>query len=528
MKNLFLSVLILGLVAILLFGCTGGNNYGAQPTGPGTNPPPTTNPPSSQNGNSVTVEIKDFSFNPASLAINIGDTVTWVNKDSAPHRVVFSSSPSGSSQTEFDSLNIATGGTASHKFATAGDYSYYCSIHPSMKGSITVKTASPSPVTPPPGSGTTPPPATVNFRLLVSDAPANIGDFDSLVVAFSKARVFQTEAKYRDIELNNTSVDLTTVTDQKAVEVANEYLESGNYTKIELYASSVTGIVGGKNVEVKIPSNKLQIVKPFEIGGSSPVKFVFDINVVKTGQGYNLLPVIGTSGKVGKDISESEVKEISKEEAKGRKKTEVKTSTGGYLVDSNGMALYFFTKDVDGNSACTGACLEKWPVFYAENLMVSSDLKPSDFGTITRSDGAKQTTFNGWPLYYFYTDKAAGDMKGEGIGGVWYLAKDYSVMIANKENTTYLVDPYGKSLYYYTPDSPGVSTCSGGCLKAWPAFSAEAGIYPSALSSGDFDKVTGKDQTTYKGMPLYYYAGDKARGDMKGQGYGGIWYIVNP
>ena len=206
---------------------------------------------------------------------------------------------------------------------------------------------------------------------------------------------------------------------------------------------------------------------------------------------------------------------------------DVKMSTGGYLVDSKGMTLYFFTKDVDGTSACTGACLEKWPVFYAENIKVSG-LGSADFGTITRSDGSRQTTYLGWPLYYYFQDKAPGDITGEGVGKVWYLAKEYTVTIADKLNMTYLVDGKGRTLYRYTHDSPGVRTCTGECLFTWPALYSVSISVPSALNANDFGKVIDEETDTYKGMTLYYYADDTKRGETNGQGSGGIWYVVSP
>ncbi len=83
----------------------------------------------------------------------------------------------------------------------------------------------------------------------------------------------------------------------------------------------------------------------------------------------------------------------------------VRVATAGgvsYLTDANGMTLYYFTKDVAGNSVCTGGCLGAWPVYYAPNLSVPGQLAASDFGTITREDGSKQTTYMGWPLYYLF------------------------------------------------------------------------------------------------------------------------------
>lgn len=91
-----------------------------------------------------------------------------------------------------------------------------------------------------------------------------------------------------------------------------------------------------------------------------------------------------------------------------------------YLTDAKGITLYWFAKDTPGVSACSGGCLTKWPVFYRETVAPSAELEGSDFGTITREDGTKQTTFRGYPLYYFFKDTAAGDTNGQGAGGVWF------------------------------------------------------------------------------------------------------------
>jgi predicted lipoprotein with Yx(FWY)xxD motif len=113
----------------------------------------------------------------------------------------------------------------------------------------------------------------------------------------------------------------------------------------------------------------------------------------------------------------------------------LKTAGGtDYLTDSKGMTLYYYTKDTDGQSACYGGCATAWPIFYAENLTLPSSLKASDFGTVTRTDGTKQTTYMGWPLYYWQRDTKAGDMTGEGVGKVWYiLGAAYNVMASQRD-----------------------------------------------------------------------------------------------
>ncbi|WP_338749332.1 hypothetical protein [Bacillus sp. FJAT-52991] len=113
----------------------------------------------------------------------------------------------------------------------------------------------------------------------------------------------------------------------------------------------------------------------------------------------------------------------------------------------------------------------------------------------------------------------------------------------NKENTAalqllddekvgeYLADSEGMALYYFKKDESESSNCSGDCLKNWPPFTAAEFEVPSGFDKADFGTITRKDtgeeQVTYKGYPLYYFANDKAKGDVNGQGVKDVWYIVN-
>ena len=99
-----------------------------------------------------------------------------------------------------------------------------------------------------------------------------------------------------------------------------------------------------------------------------------------------------------------------------------KDGVGKFLADSKGMTLYTFKKDSPGKSACTGDCVVKWPLYFRENVAVPEGGSAGDFGTITREDGMRQTTYKGWPLYYFVGDKAPGDVLGQGLGNVWFVA----------------------------------------------------------------------------------------------------------
>ena len=89
---------------------------------------------------------------------------------------------------------------------------------------------------------------------------------------------------------------------------------------------------------------------------------------------------------------------------------------GNYLTNQSGFALYYFSDDGSGNGAstCYDDCASKWPPFFARTITVPDSLRHVDFATITRTDGSKQTTFKGWPLYLSSRDEAAGDVFGNG------------------------------------------------------------------------------------------------------------------
>ncbi|WP_248763724.1 hypothetical protein [Pseudarthrobacter sp. SSS035] len=107
------------------------------------------------------------------------------------------------------------------------------------------------------------------------------------------------------------------------------------------------------------------------------------------------------------------------------------SSAGNIVVDAAGMSVYFFTKDVkdSGTSACTGACLTAWPPLLTTAATPAAEGVTGTLGTITTPDGAKQVTLNGLPLYYFAQDKNPGDILGQGVNNVWYLATPAGEMI---------------------------------------------------------------------------------------------------
>lgn len=210
------------------------------------------------------------------------------------------------------------------------------------------------------------------------------------------------------------------------------------------------------------------------------------------------------------------------------------TSLGKVLADADGLSLYFFITDLagEGTSTCYGRCAELWPIFHADEVRVSLPLQASEFSSITRTDGTKQATYRGWPLYSWWNDTKPGEVLGENVGKVWYVAKpDYTLMIASRPATgAYLTDGSGRSLYYFTRDSTGTSTCTGTCLANWPAFSVDTVVAPSVLRPSDFTQVSRTDgvrQLAFKGRPLYYYAPDRDGGDLLGEGVNNVWFAAN-
>jgi predicted lipoprotein with Yx(FWY)xxD motif len=92
----------------------------------------------------------------------------------------------------------------------------------------------------------------------------------------------------------------------------------------------------------------------------------------------------------------------------------------------------------------------------------------------------------------------------------------------------YLVGGSGMTLYIFDIDSVGVSNCSGSCAGLWPPYTTPS--VPVNLPTGvaTITRSDGSIQFTYKGLPIYYYAGDTQIGDLNGDGVGGTWHLVKP
>ncbi len=106
------------------------------------------------------------------------------------------------------------------------------------------------------------------------------------------------------------------------------------------------------------------------------------------------------------------------------------------------------------------------------------------------------------------------------------------VALADSKFGKILTDSAGRTLYLFTADAAGKSSCSGDCINNWPAFTSDATpTLGTGLDAGDFGTLTradsGAKQVTFYGLPLYYFAGDTKAGDTNGQGLFGKWFVVS-
>ncbi|SEW53422.1 hypothetical protein [Chitinophaga arvensicola] len=237
---------------------------------------------------------------------------------------------------------------------------------------------------------------------------------------------------------------------------------------------------------------------------------------------------------------------------------------GNHLTDVDGNSLYYFSNDFNGNNNCTGGCAAVWPVYYAgDNLAqaaLGTGLDIKDFGSITTTDGKKQSTYKGWPLYYYAPPsggynvrEAPGQTNGEGVGGIWFVAKaDYSIQLVNGQlvgsdgknyladhtegtgKTLYFTDAKGLTLYAFSKDSFNINKFTKADFSnnaVWPIYETDQIVVPSTLDKTLFGSITvaGKKQLTYKGWPLYYFGQDAGvRGATKGVSFPapGVWPAV--
>jgi predicted lipoprotein with Yx(FWY)xxD motif len=135
-------------------------------------------------------------------------------------------------------------------------------------------------------------------------------------------------------------------------------------------------------------------------------------------------------------------------------------SAGAFLTNGSGRAIYLWDKDTMNTSMCSGACAGAWPPVTANgSVTASGGVTANDLATITRSDGTKQVTYNGHPLYYYAGDTGAGQATGQGsdsFGAKWWLVSPTGTSITAASVTV------GSS-----PAAPASTPTSSGTGSSW-------------------------------------------------------------
>jgi predicted lipoprotein with Yx(FWY)xxD motif len=228
------------------------------------------------------------------------------------------------------------------------------------------------------------------------------------------------------------------------------------------------------------------------------------------------------------------------------------TPEGQALAGPPGHArtLYMLSSDTKTHTTCTGACAPSWPPLITTGRPhAGSGVTASLISTFVRTDGTRQVTYNGHPVYYFAGDSGVGQDNGQCLyegPGTWHMGDsaghpiktgsacpsggasactprpgDGVVSTATKAGVgTVIVDSLGCTLYEYTGDAQNAatSTCTGGCATAWPPMHASGA--PTAQGSAQQGLLgqTPSGQVTYNGHLLYYYASDSSPSAANGEG----------
>ena len=222
----------------------------------------------------------------------------------------------------------------------------------------------------------------------------------------------------------------------------------------------------------------------------------------------------------------------------------------GYLTDSSGRALYMFVGDFSGSSesACTGDCARDWPPFDVPLAVPGAGIDPAYVSRYHRQDGLWQTTYKGRALYYRAAESGTTVVTADGADGRWFVARNYFVFMSTARtftpsggvgtNAPFLTDGFGRALYVCLDDKPqdatreASSSCDTRCTETRPTFPAAMGaaVLPSSLDAAALREMARPDeqsQLTYRGWPLYYFAGDTTAGATAGHNEL-AWRAIDP
>jgi len=241
----------------------------------------------------------------------------------------------------------------------------------------------------------------------------------------------------------------------------------------------------------------------------------------------------------------------------GAPNTVVVGDAGSVFTAENGLSLYFFSPDTAGQSECNGAegdepgstqdaesCAGRWPPVLAGEGAAAT----GNFDLVERTDGTMQWAYNSFPLYTFIGDSAEGDINGEGLGDVWFLARPTPVKTMAADDAMIYVgnqtvwsatssgqvldlfreDKDGFALYVFDADGLDQSACydfGDDCINAWPPLLADAEAKPQGHLDV-IEQANGVSQWTFKGKPLYFFIGDTEAGQTAGDGVNEVWQLA--
>jgi hypothetical protein len=175
-----------------------------------------------------------------------------------------------------------------------------------------------------------------NFAFLISDEVNAIDDFKSLNISITKIGLQMGDevGEWIEFEPEVETVDLTLLPGEKAQEIWRGNIPEGQFTKVFIHVADIEGILNETSnlTNVKLPSERLQISKPFEVTGDSLVSFVYDITVVRAGQSgqYIIKPQLDQSGA---DQPFNEVSPEGKPEDAGKPEDKGKPEDAGKPED---------------------------------------------------------------------------------------------------------------------------------------------------------------------------------------------------
>jgi predicted lipoprotein with Yx(FWY)xxD motif len=183
------------------------------------------------------------------------------------------------------------------------------------------------------------------------------------------------------------------------------------------YAAAVIGHRARKGTMTMVSSSLARVPVPVRIGAAAAVALLAAAcGSSASSSSSSAAPAGGAAATTGAPAASSGSATVI---------TTGTSSGGAFLTNASGRAIYLFLADSKDKSACSGACASAWPpVTTTGQPTASGSVNASDLGTITRSDGSKQVTYDGHPLYYFSGDTGPNQTNGQGstgFGAYWWL-----------------------------------------------------------------------------------------------------------